>query len=181
MKRQSSSTKSHVHGTTANRRHHRLKAARVEAGISRRDVAQRMNVALSTVRDEEEGDDDLSLVNLHRWQLALNVPLSELVESAENQLPEPTRQRAAMVRLARTAALLQQNSKQVTNRRLACRMLDQLHELMPELRNLDVTPGGAAQVNQEKPQAAGHHEATRKYSWLHASDADCLLRTLQAG
>jgi hypothetical protein len=139
-----------------------------------------MNVSLSNVRDEEDGDDDLSLVQLQRWQLALEVPLSELVISAESQLSEPTRNRAAIVRLARTTALLQRNSKKETNRRLACRMLDQLHELMPELRDLDISPE-AAPVSHEKPQLPGHEEATRTYSWLPASEADCLSATLQAG
>jgi transcriptional regulator with XRE-family HTH domain len=122
---------------------HRLKAARLTAGVSLRAVARRMNVSVATARAEEEGRRELFISDLHRWQTALKVPLAELLEPPAMSLWEPVRQRACMIRLAKTAKTLAKKSSSGPNRRLASRLVNQLEEVMPELKEIGAWPEGS--------------------------------------
>ncbi len=121
---------------------HRLKTARLTAEMSLRSVARRMNVTMATARAEEEGNCNLCISDLYRWQRALQVPLTELLEPPSTGLSEPVRQRACLVRLAKTAKTLLTKCSHGANHRLVSRMVDQLHELMPELREVGTWPEG---------------------------------------
>ena len=116
---------------------HRLKSARLTAELSLRSVAKRMSVPIGTARAEEEGACDLRLSDLSRWQRVLQVPLSELlVEPTIAGLSEPVRQRACLIRLARTANTLLKKCSRGANRRLASRMVDEVEELMPGVKEI---------------------------------------------
>ena len=128
---------------------HRLKAARLNAGISLRAMARRMKVPVSVAKNEEEGKRDLYISDLHRWQEALQVPLHELIEPPKTSLSEPIRQRACMIRLAKTAKTLLRTCSQQRQRRLAERLVDQLEELMPELEEVGVWPEGTGRSRDD--------------------------------
>jgi transcriptional regulator with XRE-family HTH domain len=127
--------------TTAAKDRQRLKAARLNAEVSLRSVAKRMKVPISTARAQEEGNCDLRLSDLCRWQGALQVPLAELLlEPPTAGLSEPVRQRACLVRLAKTANTLLKKCSPGANRRLASRMVDEVEELMPEAKEVGTWP-----------------------------------------
>jgi transcriptional regulator with XRE-family HTH domain len=122
---------------------HRLKAMRLREGISLRSLAKRMNVTVSQARSQEEGHcDDLRVSDLYRWQRALKVPLPELLEPPKPALSDEVRHRACLVRVAKTAKSLARKCSDGSEHRLACRIVDQLHELMPELKEIGAWPEG---------------------------------------
>jgi transcriptional regulator with XRE-family HTH domain len=111
----------------------RVGEVRRQQGISRRTVARRMNVELSTVREQEDENCDLTLSQLYQWQQALEVPLSELLVEADDELAAPVMQRAQLVRLMKSALGIKENAKQESIRRMSETLIDQLLEIMPEL------------------------------------------------
>lgn len=119
---------------------HRLRSARLREGMSLRSVARRMNCPVSKVREQESGKSELSVSDLYRWQQALNVPLAELLEVPDASLDEPVRQRACLVRVAKTAHFLVKKCEDGPEQRLARQLVDQLYELMPELKEINAWP-----------------------------------------
>ena len=133
---------------------HRLQAARLDAGVSLRAMALRMKVKVSQAKAEEEGDRDLCISDLHRWQEALQIPLQELLEPPKNTLSEPVRQRACMIRVAKTAKTLARNCSRIREQRLAQRLVDQLQELMPELEDVGPWPEGTPRSRDDLGRSA---------------------------
>jgi transcriptional regulator with XRE-family HTH domain len=111
----------------------RLAAVRQRQGISRRTIARRMNMDLSTVRSQEDETADLTLTQLYKWQEALEVPVSELLYEADESLSPPIMLRAQMVRLMKSALNILENTKQESIRRMSQTLIEQLKEIMPEL------------------------------------------------
>jgi transcriptional regulator with XRE-family HTH domain len=115
---------------------HRLAAVRRLQGVSRRTLARRLNVDVSEVRQQEEETSDLSLSKLYQWQQALEVPIGELLVDSEDALSEPLLKRAQLVRLMKTALAMQEQADQDAIRLMAQTLIDQLLEIMPELRGV---------------------------------------------
>jgi transcriptional regulator with XRE-family HTH domain len=111
----------------------RVAAVRRQQGVSRRTLARRMNVELSVIRDQESEDFDLSLSQLYEWQKALEVPVTELLAEADDNLTGSILQRAQLVRLMKTALAIQENARQESVRRMIMTLIDQLLQIMPEL------------------------------------------------
>jgi hypothetical protein len=88
------------------------------------------------IRDQENESADLRLSDLYRWQAALDVPLEELLVESERPLSRPVLERAKMVRLMKTAAAISELAPTMQIARLANRMVDQLVEMMPELKEV---------------------------------------------
>jgi transcriptional regulator with XRE-family HTH domain len=115
---------------------HRLGAVRRLQGVSRRAIARRMNVDVSTVKQQEESTTDLSLSTLYRWQQLLDVPVAELLVDNEESLSAPVLKRARMVRLMKTVLSIVERSSQPSIRRMGENLVSQLVELMPELKGV---------------------------------------------
>lgn len=115
---------------------HRLATVRRLQGISRRTVARRMNVEVSEIRRQEEETADLPLSKLYEWQKALDVPVAELLVESDDSLSQPLMQRAQMVRLMKTALAILEQADQEAVRLMAQTLVDQLVEVMPELRGV---------------------------------------------
>jgi transcriptional regulator with XRE-family HTH domain len=113
-----------------------------------------MKVTVSQAKAEEEGERDLSITDLHRWQQALNIPLEELLVPPTTSLSEPIRQRACMIRAGKTAKTLLKTCQGVRNQRLARRLMDQLVELMPELAEVGAWPEGTLRSRDELGRGA---------------------------
>ncbi len=73
---------------------------------------------------------------MYRWQKELNVPLSELFVEPDGALSEPIRQRAALLRIAKTARSLLKIRTSTEIRRLLVSLLKDLSQLMPELKHV---------------------------------------------
>jgi transcriptional regulator with XRE-family HTH domain len=115
---------------------HRLGAVRRLQGVSRRAIARRLNVDISTVKQQEEETADLPLSTLYLWQQLLDVPIGELLVDNEDPLSPPVMKRARMVRLMKTVLSILERSNQPGIRRMAENLVSQLVELMPELKGV---------------------------------------------
>lgn len=55
---------------------HRVRTVRLQQGVSLRSAARQMGSDIRTLRLQEQESTDLRLSDLHKWQRALDVPLS---------------------------------------------------------------------------------------------------------
>jgi len=115
---------------------HRLAAVRRRQNISRRTVARRMRINVSQVKMQEKETADLTLSTLYAWQQVLGVPLGELLVEAEDGLSTPIKERAQLVRLMKTAKAILHHASQTAIRRMAQVLVEQLTEIMPELKEV---------------------------------------------
>ena len=117
---------------------HRIAHVRRQQGVTLRNVARRLGIAMAVVRRQEQSDCDLRITDLHRWQAVLDVPVSELLVEGDGQLSGPVLERSRMVKLMKTAAALRERTAGSPVARIVQMLVDQILEIMPELA--DVTP-----------------------------------------
>ena len=117
---------------------HRLQTARTQQGVSIRTVARHLGITIEEARAQEHETADLSLATLHRWQQLLEVPIANLLVDLDGPLSEPVLKRARMLKLMKTAGAIVQQANSARVSRLANMLVDQLVEIMPELK--DVSP-----------------------------------------
>ena len=117
---------------------HRLHAARLQEGLAFRTAVRKLGFSSTEVRRQECETTDVPLSVLRRWSEALGVPVAELIEEPDVSLSPPVLKRARMVRVMKTASAIVEATASRRIKRLAQRMVDQLIEIMPELRT--VTP-----------------------------------------
>lgn len=115
---------------------HRLKEVRRRQGVSLRRVARHMKRDIRDVKQQEETHSDLSLSELYQWQQALDVPVAELLVDLDAPLSAPVMERARMVKLMKTAAAIREKADHGSVRRMADTLIEQLIEIMPELRGV---------------------------------------------
>jgi len=123
-------------GTAPGRPLHRIQEVRRQEGMSLRTATRQLGLDARTIRAQEQESTDLKLSDLYRWQRALGVPVSELLVDSEEPLSGPVRDRARMVRLKKTAAALLEAATAPNVRRMAENLVEQLDELMPELKEV---------------------------------------------
>ncbi len=139
----------------AHRPLHRLAAVRQQEGLSRRTVARHLGVTPGQVQEEEQECNDLPLSKLYAWQQVLNVPIGDLLVEGEGELSVPIMQRAQLLRIMKTVRTILERSKQMSIRRMAQVLSDQLEELMPELKEVGSWPSvGQRRNSRELGQAA---------------------------
>jgi hypothetical protein len=115
---------------------HRIRAIRQQQGISLRCAARRLNQNVDDVRFQEDETSDIPLTTLYQWQQLLEVPIADLLVEMDSGLSEPVLKRARMVRIMKTAASILEHVESVPIRRLAQMLVDQLVEIMPELKEV---------------------------------------------
>lgn len=123
---------------TQGHRYHRIRTVRLREGVSLRSAARQMGVDIRSLRLQEQESTDLRLSDLHKWQKALEVPLTELVVDTEERLSQPVLDRARLIRIMKTAAAIHERSAAPGLKRMAETLVSQLVEIMPELK--DVSP-----------------------------------------
>ena len=119
---------------------HRIRTVRLEQGISLRTVARRTGMDIRQLRLQEQETTDLRLSDLHKWQKALEVPLTDLLVEPEGPLSRPVLERAHMIRVMKTAAAIREQSPTLAIQRLAQMLTEQLAEIMPELTEVGAWP-----------------------------------------
>jgi transcriptional regulator with XRE-family HTH domain len=115
---------------------HRIQAVRVQQGMSLRTAARQLGIDVRAVRAQEQASTDLRLSDLYRWQQALDVPAADLLEESSEPLSRPVAERAKMVRVMKTAASLLESAESPTTRRMAENLVQQLCDVMPELKEV---------------------------------------------
>jgi len=117
---------------------HRIAEVRRQQGVTLRNVARRLGIELAVIRRQEQADCDVRVSDLLLWQQVLEVPMAELLVEGEGQLSGPVLERSRMVKLMKTAAAIRERTGGTPVGRLVEMLIDQILEIMPELR--DVTP-----------------------------------------
>ncbi len=139
----------------AGRALHRLAEVRRRQGITRRTLARRLNTDVATVKLLEQPTSDLPLSILYAWQEVLDAPVAELLVDSEEPLSAPVLKRAQMVRLMKTAGAILERASQPSIRRMAQMLVDQLCEVMPELKGVSPWHAvGRRRTQDELGQAA---------------------------
>jgi len=115
---------------------HRLEEVRRQQGVSRRTLARRLNTDVSEIKLEADQQSDIPLSRLYQWQQILEVPIADLLVENEEPLSAPVLRRAQLVRLMKTASAILQRSQQLSVRRMAQMLVEQLIEVMPELAEI---------------------------------------------
>jgi transcriptional regulator with XRE-family HTH domain len=118
------------------RKLHRLAEVRQQQGVSHRNVARRLGLDLRSVRIQEQESTDLPLSVLYAWQQVLEVPIADLLLDNDGPLSPLVMQRARMVKLMKTAAAILEKAESNPVRRLVQMLIDQLIEIMPELKEV---------------------------------------------
>jgi transcriptional regulator with XRE-family HTH domain len=119
---------------------HRLREARRQEEVTCRTMARRLDITVEEVRRQECETTDLPLSVLHKWAKVLHVPVTELVQEAGDPLSMPLFNRAHMVLVMKTATSILERAGDLRTKRLAQTMVDQLTEIMPELRDVSAWP-----------------------------------------
>lgn len=109
-----------------------------------RSIAQRWGVELSEIRRQQTESTDLTLSQLYRWQRLLRVPVTQLLMDHDEPLSEVLRWRAQLIRVMKTAVLIQQTAREVRTQRLITTLVEQLTQIMPELAAVGPTHGSGA-------------------------------------
>ncbi len=115
---------------------HRIRTVRRLQGMSLRTAARQLRTGLPETRAQEKETADLRLSELYKWQVALDVPLEELLVEPETPLSRPVNERAHLVRVMKTATAILHYAREPQIRRLAERLVSQMIELMPELQGV---------------------------------------------
>jgi transcriptional regulator with XRE-family HTH domain len=115
---------------------HRLGEARRQEDVSRRNVARHLGITVEDVRRQECETTDLPLSVLHKWANVLSLPVAELVAEPDDSLATPLFNRASLVRVMKTAVAILEQTRDPRTKRSARTMVDQLIEIMPELRGI---------------------------------------------
>jgi hypothetical protein len=118
----------------------KLSEARRRQGLSLRCVAQRLGRTITEVRAQEDEHADLLISELYRWQAALEVPIEELLEDPEDALSPRVLTRARMLKVMKTAMAIRRSARSESERRLARLLVEQLLEIMPELKEVSGWP-----------------------------------------
>jgi len=115
---------------------HRIQDVRRLQGMSLRTAARQLGTDVRAIRAQEQASTDLRLSDLYRWQRALEVPVGELLVDDDEPLSRPIRERAQLVKVMKTARALLETVTSPSAHRMAENLIDQLQELMPELKEV---------------------------------------------
>ena len=119
---------------------HKLGAARRRQGLSVRCVAQRLGRTVSEVRARKTSTPTCVISELYRWQAALEVPIEELLNEPQDSLSPRVQTRAQLLRVMKTAMAIRRQARSEAERRLARLLVEQLLEIMPELKEVSGWP-----------------------------------------
>ena len=123
-------------GQQAPQQLHRIQEVRCRQGMSLRSAARQLGSDVRSVRAQEQPSCDLRLSDLHRWQSVLEVPIEELLAETTAPLSRPVAERAKLVRIMKSALTLKEGATSPSQRRMAENLIEQLVELMPELKEV---------------------------------------------
>jgi transcriptional regulator with XRE-family HTH domain len=143
----------------------KLGAARRRQGLSVRCVAQRLGRTVSEVRTQEEENADIFLSELYRWQAALEVPIDELLHDPQDTLSPRVLTRARLLRVMKTAIAIRRKARSEAERRLARLLIEQLLEIMPELKEVAGWPAVGHRRSANELGRIGENPISD--DWLH--------------
>jgi hypothetical protein len=154
---------------------HRIAEVMQQESIKPRTASRRMQVPMSQVQVQQDANCDLSLSDLYRWQSALRVPLVDLLVDPGCPLSTPVQLRANLLKTMKTVRSIQENADQESIQVLAENLVQQLVDMMPELREVPAWPVvGQRRTNDELGATAGRRlpDALFDDSWQGFWESD---------
>lgn len=115
---------------------HCIRQVREQQNTSLRRAARQLGKNIHEASRQEEETSDLRLSELYAWQKLLGVPAADLLIDNDTPLSRPVLERARLVRMMKTAAAIREECQTKPIERLAERLIDQLVEIMPELKDV---------------------------------------------
>jgi len=143
----------------------KLSAARRRQGLSVRCVAQRLGRTVTEVRAQEDEGSDLLISELYRWQQALEVPLEELLSEPADSLSPRVQMRAQLLKVMKTAMAIRRQARSEAERRLGRLLIEQLLEIMPELKEVSGWPAVGHRRRADEMGRIGENPISD--DWLH--------------
>jgi transcriptional regulator with XRE-family HTH domain len=128
----------------------RLGEVRQHEDLSRREVAQRLDISVEAAERQEQPSSVMLLSDLYRWQEALAVPIAELLCEPDGTLSPPVHLRAHLVRIMKTVRSIEERARQASVQRLATVLIDELLALMPELEDTVAWPAIGRKRSQDE-------------------------------
>ncbi|MBX9790963.1 MAG: helix-turn-helix domain-containing protein [Pirellulales bacterium] len=134
---------------------HRVGEVRQMQRITVREAQRHLGLSPDEIRRQEQSDCDLKISELYAWQQVLGVPVAELFADPGLNLSPPVQKRAEMVKVMKTAVTLVEKARQPNVKALAQRLVEQLLEVMPELKGINPWPSvGVRRTKRELGRAA---------------------------
>jgi len=152
---------------------HQVRTVRINQNQSLRTLSRRSGISISKLQAMEDERADVRLSQLYQWHSLLEVPSSELLLEPSDALSSPIRERACLVRMAKTVRTLLKHCPDRASEALAKTLLAQLTEIMPDLK--DVTAWneiGTRRSLDELGRAAAYRESYNFRDWDVPVDID---------
>lgn len=143
----------------------KLSAARHRQGLSVRCIAQRLGRTVNEVRAQEDERADLLVSELYRWQQALEVPIEELLADPADSLSPRVMMRAQLLKVMKTAMAIRRQARSEAERRLGRLLIEQLLEIMPELKEVSGWPAVGHRRRADEVGRIGENPIPD--DWLH--------------
>lgn len=119
---------------------HRITEVRQSQNLSIACLARRLGKEVAEVREMEQPTTDITLSELYRLSIALDVPVSELLIESNEVPNDPVRNRGLLLRIMKTARTIFEKTQEKRMKNLAQTLIDQLIALMPELEDISSWP-----------------------------------------
>lgn len=143
----------------------KLSEARRRQGLSVRCIAQRLGRTVTEVRAQEDEHSDILVSELYRWQQALEVPICELLTEPDDSLSPRVLMRAQLLKVMKTAMAIRRQARSESERRLGRLLVEQLLEIMPELKEVSGWPAVGHRRRADELGRIGENPIPD--DWLH--------------
>lgn len=143
----------------------KLSDARRRQGLSVRCIAQRLGRSVTEIRAQEDEHADILVSELYRWQQALEVPISELLAEPDDSLSPRVLLRAQLLKVMKTAMAIRRQARSESERRMGRLLIDQLLEIMPELKEVSGWPAVGHRRRADELGRIGENPIPD--DWLH--------------
>ena len=139
--------------------YHMIAEVRKREGIPIKKCAKLLGISVEEAREQEKPTNPLTVSQLRKWKRALKVPYSEFYGRDDDDLDDPIRNRAMLLKVMKSVKSVRQHSRAERIRILADNAISQLVALMPELEQVSAWPD----VGQSHESRAPGVVATRRF------------------
>ena len=122
------------------KRFHQIEQVRINQEMSIQTCARKLGISVQEARRQERPTTDLTISQLMAWKEVLDVPLSELVGPFEDELQNPIRNRAKLLKVMKSAKYIHQHTRESRIRTMAENQIDQILEIVPEFETVSPWP-----------------------------------------
>ena len=140
--------------------YHAVAQARKREGMSIQKCAKHLGISVEEAREQEDPATPLTAAQLSEWKRVLKVPYSELLGTEDDELDDPIRHRAGMLKSMKSVKSLREMVRRPSEREMVDNLASQFVELMPELETVSAWP----KVGQSHEACRFGRAATDEYA-----------------